>query len=203
MIVFTHRLSLLSMLQDAAEKYGIPHRVISLQRQPWGVGEPGAAPLPAQKPTKAINTLIGQRLSKARKVWQDEGSAAYAVEAKAICSDIRITIERLIENDLLADVVQRFRRPITTMNKIEKLAKITREDCAFVDNMMTKYSRYEHAQPDEAPVSLPGPEELASDLKQLREWLDEFSIRLPKGWGTQGPGVPPQDSASAAATEHG
>jgi energy-coupling factor transporter ATP-binding protein EcfA2 len=176
-IVFTHRLSLLAMLEDAAKKSGIGCRVVSLQRESWGTGEPNEPPLPAQKPKTALNTLSAQRLAKARKVWSDEGNAPYQIEAKALCSDIRITIERLIENDLLADVVQRFRRPINTMGKIEKLARIKPADCAFLDGMMTKYSRYEHAQPGEAPVPLPEPDELAEDLKNLKAWLDEFTER--------------------------
>ncbi len=177
-IVFTHRLSLIAMLEDAAEKAAVKCRVVSVQRESWGTGEPNDPPLPAQKPKAALNTLIGQRLPKARKVWTDEGNAPYQVEAKALCSDIRITVERLIENDLLADVVQRFRRPINTMGKIEKLARIKPADCAFLDSMMTKYSRYEHSQPCEAPVPLPEPDELAEDLNNLKAWLDEFTARI-------------------------
>jgi hypothetical protein len=166
------------MLEDAAEKAAVKCRVVSVQRESWGTGEPNEPPLPTQKPKTALNSLIGQRLPKAKKVWTDEGNAPYQVEAKALCSDIRITIERLIENDLLADVVQRFRRPINTMGKIEKLARIKSADCAFLDAMMTKYSRYEHAQPGEAPVALPEPDELAEDLKNLKAWLDEFTSRI-------------------------
>lgn len=153
-------------------------RVVSVQRESWGTGEPNELPLPAQKPKNALNTLINQRLPKARHVWLDDGIALYQVEAKALCSDIRITIERLIENDLLADVVQRFRRPINTHGKIDKLARIKPADCAFLDAMMTKYSRYEHAQPSEAPVPLPEPDALAEDLKNLKAWLDEFTARI-------------------------
>lgn len=177
-IVFTHRLSLLSMLEEAAEKAGIERKVVSLQRESWGTGEPNEPPLPAQKPKKALNNLIDHRLPKSIKVKTTEGNASYQVEAKALCSDIRITIERLIENDLLADVVQRFRRPITTMGKIEKLARIKLEDCKFLDAMMTKYSRYEHAQPNEAPVFSPEPDELTVDLQKLKAWLEEFTARI-------------------------
>ena len=177
-IVFTHRLSLLFMLEEAAKKKGVGVKIISLENN-LGDLRARARPLPAQKPKQAVNALANERLAKARKVWQNEGNPAYAVESKALCSDIRITIERLIECELLAEVVQRFRRPIQTQNKIEKLANIRLEDCQFFDAMMTKYSRYEHSQPDEAPVSLPEPDELAADLKQLADWLAEFSGAYP------------------------
>ena len=176
-IVFTHRLSLLAMLGDAAEKAAMQYRVVSVLRESWGTGEPNEPPLSTQKPKQALNSLTDQRLPKAKKVWTDQGSAPYQIEAKALCSDIRITIERLIENELLADVVQRFRRPIHTLGKIEKLARIKPADCTFLDSMMTKYSRYEHSQPAEAPVPLPEPAELAADLQNLKGWLDEFTAR--------------------------
>ena len=176
-IVFTHRLSLLSALENSSEKQGVGNQVVSLQRQSWGTGEPSDPPLPVQKPKKALNTLLNERLARARKVYEETGGSEYMILANALCSDIRITIERLIENDLLADVVQRFRRPINTVGKLHKVAKITSEDCQYIDAMMTKYSRYEHAQPEEAPIKLPEPDELEQDLKELKAWLDEFSGR--------------------------
>lgn len=176
-IVFTHRLSLLATLENASKQGGGDHKVVSLLRESWGSGEPGEAPLPAQAPKTALNTLSDRRLRDARKILEEEGSSAYAVLAKALCGDIRITIERLVERELLADVVQRFRRPINTQGKLHKIAKVSTEDCELIDSMMTKYSRYEHAQPDEAPVELPEPDELEEDLNTLKVWLAEFSAR--------------------------
>ncbi len=95
---------------------------------------------------------------------------AYAPLAKAICSDFRILLERMIECELLADVVQRFRRAVNTQGKLDKLARITAADCKLFDDMMTKYSRYEHSQPNEAPVAPPTPDELKADLEALRDW---------------------------------
>ncbi len=47
----------------------------------------------------------------------------------------------------------------------------------MIDELMTKYSRYEHSQPDEAPVQLPDPEEITADLTRLQSWLKEFADR--------------------------
>lgn len=176
-IVFTHRLSLLHLLESAAKKASVAFRIVSLSRQPWGAGEPGEVPLTVQNPTKALNLLINERLPKARKVFEQHGTQEYQPLAKALCSDFRIIVERMIENDLLADVVQRFRRPINTMGKIQNLAKISTADCKYMDDIMTKYSRYEHAQPDEAPVPLPEPPELDTDLRGLKSWQDAFNVR--------------------------
>jgi hypothetical protein len=66
---------------------------------------------------------------------------------------------------------------VHTQNKIASLAKIKLEDCQLIDEFITKYSRYEHSQPSEAPVPLPEPDEIAADLTRLQAWLSEFSGR--------------------------
>jgi ABC-type cobalamin/Fe3+-siderophores transport system ATPase subunit len=175
-IVFTHRLSMLTLLEDAAKQASIATRVIALNREPWGTGEPGETPFAARKPEKVINGLI-DRLARARKIFTDNGKSEYDLHAKGICSDVRILLERLVEDTLLNEVVRRFRRAVHTQNKIGSLAKINPEDCHMIDELMTKYSRYEHSQPDEAPVLLPEPNEIAADLTRLQIWLKEFSER--------------------------
>lgn len=176
-IIFTHRLSLLGMVQDYAKKISIKPEIICIREESWGTGEPGDTPLFAKKPDKALNQLINDRLSKAKKLLNEQGREDYEVYAKALCSDFRILLERMIECDLIADVVQRYRRAINTMGKISNLAKISEVDCKFFDNLMTKYSRYEHSQPLEAPVPIPEPDELETDFTALKDWQAEFKKR--------------------------
>jgi energy-coupling factor transporter ATP-binding protein EcfA2 len=177
-IVFTHRLSLLFELESRLEKAKPVHeaKVLAVARQPWGAGEPQGPPMPAQKPKVALNTLLNNRLDAAKKRLDQEGYDAYYIEAKAICSDLRITIERLIENDLLSGVVERFKRPISTM-KLPHLQAIAPEDCQALDSMMSKYSRYEHPQPSDAPIALPEIDEIKADLESLIKWLGDFNTK--------------------------
>ncbi|WP_320007149.1 AAA family ATPase [Maridesulfovibrio sp.] len=176
-IIFTHRLSLMGMFQDYAKKVAINPEIICIREESWGTGEPGDTPLFAKKPDKALNKLINERLSKAKRLFNEHGKEVYEPYAKALCSDFRILLERMIECELLADVVQRYRRAINTMGKIGNLAKISEEDCSYFDDLMTKYSRYEHSQPLEAPVSLPAPDELEPDFKGLQQWQAAFKAR--------------------------
>ena len=176
-IIFTHRLSLLGMVQDYAKKVSIEPEIICIREESWGTGEPGDTPLFAKKPDKVLNQLINDRLPKAKKRLNEDGKEAYESDAKALCSDFRILLERMIEYELMSDVVQRYRRAINTMGKISNLAKISEADCKYFDNLMTKYSRYEHSQPLEAPVSLPEPDELETDFNALKDWLSEFKER--------------------------
>lgn len=176
-IVFTHRLSLLSLLQDATKRAGIDPHIICLRSESWGLGEPGETPIFARKPDNALKSILNERIPKARSVLMEAGRTEYELLAKGICSDIRILIERLIENDLLADVVQRFRRSVQTMNKIGELAKINSDDCKLIDEYMTKYSKYEHSQSLETPVSIPAPDELKNDIEKILAWVNDFKNR--------------------------
>lgn len=176
-IIFTHRLSFLTLLEDAAKELGVECSVTWLRAESWGTGEPGDTPVFARKPEKALNLLLNDRLSRARKVLDEQGRIEYDLLAKGICSDFRILIERFIENDLLGDVVQRFRRSVNTMGKIHKLAQISVEDCKLFEELMTKYSTYEHSQSYETPVILPEPEELKDDMERIKIWLDDFKKR--------------------------
>ena len=151
--------------------------ITCIREESWGTGEPGETPLFAKKPDKALNQLIHDRLSKAKKLLNDHGREVYEPYAKALCSDFRILLERMIECELTADVVQRYRRAINTMGKISNLAKISEADCNFFERLMTKYSRYEHSQPLEAPVPLPEPCELEADFNALKQWQSEFKKR--------------------------
>ena len=66
---------------------------------------------------------------------------------------------------------------MNTKGKIGALAKITKDDCKFVDEYMTKYSRYEHSQPDEAPIPLPSPDEIQSDLNAIKSFIESIHSR--------------------------
>ena len=176
-VIFTHRLSLLAMVQDYAKKVSIKPEIVCIREEPWGTGEPGNTPLQALKPLQALNTLINSELPKAKKLFNESGFDAYKSEAKAICSEFRILLERMVEYELMSDVVQRYRRAINTMGKINNLAKISEADCKYFDDLMTKYSRYEHSQPAEAPVTLPEPDELETDFNGLKQCQTEFKDR--------------------------
>ncbi len=176
-IVFTHRLSLLSLIQDYGKKADNEPHLICVRQESWGVGEPGDTPLSVKKPEKALNYLLDHRLTFASNVLKKMGKENYEWIAKAMCSEFRILLERLIESDLMADVVQRYRRAVKTVGKLHRLSLITDNDCKLFDEMMTKYSKFEHSQPVEAPVQMPQPEEFKRDFETIKQWRAEFVKR--------------------------
>lgn len=172
-IVFTHRLSFMGLIDEKAKEMDAIH----IRQEHWGAGEIGEVPLYGKKPEAALNDLRTARLSKARNVYEIDGSEAYYPVGKAICSDFRVLLERVVEFVLLADVVQRHRRAVNTQGKIQKLAKISSADCALIEELMSKYSRYEHSQSNESPVDIPLPDELNADINRLITWYGEFDKR--------------------------
>ena len=171
-IVFTHRISFLGALTA----YGSPE-CIHIRQESWGCGEHGQIPLFAKKPINALKDLRNGRLVQAKKILESEGLDSYNPLAKAICSDIRILIERIVEVEFLADVIQRHRRDVNTKGKINNLAKIKLEDCLLIEKFMTDFSSYEHSQPYEAPIEVPSPKALDDSISELLDWHSEFKSR--------------------------
>ena len=117
------------------------------------------------------------RLDAAKKAGESDGAEAYRIPAQGICTEFRKLLERTVEDDLLNRIVRRHRRSVTTDGRLELLSQITREDCKFIDDLMTKYSRYEHSQSQEAPSCLPEEPELRTDLDSLKTWRERFKKR--------------------------
>jgi energy-coupling factor transporter ATP-binding protein EcfA2 len=173
-IVFTHRLSLVGLLEKYTEKESVPQTIICLSR--IKTGDIAELPITLTKTKPTAKRFLNERIAAAKQAFK-AGDTVYEKEAKALCRDIRILIEQIVEIDLLAGVIRRYNPEVQTKNKIEHLAKITLEDCKFIDNLMTSYSRYEHSQPEEAPVDLPRPEEIEKDLKEIVSFIETVQKR--------------------------
>ena len=92
-IVFTHRLSLLTLLEEAAKKRGVDSHVVCVRREGQRIGEPGETLVKEKRPDKALKYIRDHRLPKARKALEGPGWSEYEPIAGAICRDIRILIE--------------------------------------------------------------------------------------------------------------
>ncbi|MDB5259735.1 MAG: restriction endonuclease [Candidatus Taylorbacteria bacterium] len=173
-IVFTHRLSLIGLLEKYTDKEKIEKTIVCLSKS--RKGDIADLPITLTKTKQTGRRFLNERLGAARTALE-AGDVQYEQEAKALCRDIRILLEQVVETDLLAGVVRRHSAEVQTKGKIEHLAKITVEDCKFVDEMMTTYSRYEHSQSDEAPVDLPLPDEIEKDLNAIVGFIETVQKR--------------------------
>lgn len=176
-IVFTHRLSLMALLQDAHEKRikkGSKARckVIAIRREGHQTGVPSSVDTFSLKPKPGLGQLVSD-MGAAKKLEPKFKRMAL----KDACSTFRILVERTVEIHLCANIVGRFRREIKTMGVLRKLVAIEAADCTFIDDLMSKYSAFEHSQPEETPTHLPDPDEIIADATALRVWIDDFERR--------------------------
>jgi len=175
-IVFTHRLSFLSLLNDKASKEKIETNNVSIISEHWGKGQPSSPILDSQRPKKALNTLI-QNMTSAKKILETEGFEKFKPLGRDICTEYRIVLERIVEIDLIDRLVTRYRRSVTTSGRINTLVKINQKDVDIIDGMMTKYSIYEHSQSKELPTKPINPDDVISDMTIVRDWITEFKNR--------------------------
>ncbi|RMU66702.1 hypothetical protein ALP29_201053 [Pseudomonas syringae pv. avii] len=183
-LIFTHRLSLYGAMEDVAKKIGDGWKKTHL-RQMCIESFGGASGHPADQavwnnPTKTANNILLDRLREAEKSGEAAGGAAYYALAQGICSDFRKLIERSVEDDLLCKIVVRHRRGIQTDGRLPALLGITPEDLKHIDELMTKYSCFEHSQSDEAHVQVPEAAELKADIESLKQWRDSLDARRKK-----------------------
>ena len=176
-IVFTHRLSMMTLLQDAAKKlveFGQPVSVAVqvVARTAAGSGTPSEIDIFSQKPKAGLNNLI-QAIDGLGKVPAEVEPYARA----GLCSTFRLFLEKIVEYHLCADVISRYRRDVQTKNKIAKLALVTPDDCQLIDKMMSKYSGFVHSQAQEAPATAPNPQVLKDDVSSIKTWLEGFEQR--------------------------
>lgn len=149
----------------------------SLQRMAKTAGIVATASARDLRPESAVRGLIDHTISRLKKHQDKAEVEAYESLAKSACSDFRIIVEKTIEYTLLADVVGRFRRAINTQGKLHKVAKVTNDDCVFIDDLMTRYSVYEHAQSEEMPSSALELDVFEADVTALQKWIAEFGSR--------------------------
>jgi ABC-type cobalamin/Fe3+-siderophores transport system ATPase subunit len=187
-IVFTHRLSLLTLLKEAIKKENaaakqiengkaVELKEVALRRLEGRIGLVTEANVLESRVDKALNDLIGKRLAETKKAADAANVETYLALMKGCCSDLRILTERAIEEELLGGVVLRFRRGLVTKDKLTLLAKISVEDCKFLDGLMTRLSSFEHTQPPELPAKLPSLDEVLADANALKTWVTEFRAR--------------------------
>lgn len=168
-IVFTHRLSMLAGIDEQSEKIGVEF----CEKRISGVGKIKGVPIESVeftgKADKQINYIKNTEIPVLKKL--DVYSPEYTKEINYICQQIRIAVEKSIEDILLNGVVVRWRRAIHTLNKLDVLADISPEDCEIISNMMTKYSYYDHSMGDDTPLINFTVEEIEQDLEKFIQWI--------------------------------
>lgn len=175
-IVFTHRLSLVTLLQTKLESEGFPApRIESLLRIGKQAGIVDTLRIRHSKPANGFSVL--RQSLKEIETLEDAGDPSCEFRLNSACTDFRILLEKAIEVHLLDEVVVRFRRSLETKGRIGKLLLNNADDIKLINDMMTKYSVFEHSQPDDLPASPIPLEELKEDIDIMSAWISDIKKR--------------------------
>ncbi|MBN8542600.1 MAG: AAA family ATPase [Deltaproteobacteria bacterium] len=174
-IVFTHDIYFLSILENEASAASTTVMTQSLGRRPqgFGVADP-ALPFEATSTTKRISYLRDrhQAIAKLYKNGDEQEHREQTVDAYV---KLRMAWERAIEEVLLRGVVIRFRKGIET----QKLSGVfvSDDDYKQITAGMAKCSNYAHDKAEAGGVAVPDPEELLLDINTLETWRSEIEKR--------------------------
>lgn len=185
-IVFTHRLAFAQLLVSSIGEYNkaqseletpliIDCKQIELRNRP--LGEPTEPTYHgALKMKNALNNIKSRDIALLKEQYKNGEYESYDNGIKSLCSDFRKIVEQGIETDLLCKIVTRFGYSVNTL-RLKYLYVVTQSDIDLFNNMMTKYSAYEHSQSTERPVELPELSVIETDVDALISWCDDFGKR--------------------------
>jgi ABC-type hemin transport system ATPase subunit len=176
-IVFTHRLGFASLLQLHADRLKCTQESLAVAHSESETGIPMRFPFQGQKIEPRLNHLLNERVPQIKKHEAAGEMDEAQVKVGDLCKGIRQMLEAVVEQVLCNGVVRRFSREIQTKGKLAGLSKVTLQDCARIDDLMTRYSVDLHDQPEESPYVLPPLSEIEADLQDLKVWLAEFNAR--------------------------
>ncbi|WP_419939704.1 AAA family ATPase [Candidatus Palauibacter sp.] len=177
-VVFTHDVVFLVELTDTATKLNVDLQHQHLFNDGVNAGRLiEGLPWVAERVSRRIRHLRHLR-QNAEKVYHSGELEQYRQKTEYIYGRLRESWERGIEEVLLNETVERYRKSIET-RRTRCLADITSSDLDAIDAGMTKCSTWMsgHDSPpaDNAPV--PGPDEVAEDIEALAGWVGEIRAR--------------------------
>ncbi|HDY7476573.1 AAA family ATPase [Vibrio vulnificus] len=177
-IVFTHDMSFLKMLEESTGVAQAPLEVVSIRKLGNVAGYPFREPPWDVKNTKA---RVGELKNFAPKLKKMEASGNFEYEwrVKHAYGLMRETYERLVEEWLLGKVVERFGRAVKTQSLKEIVDDVTSEDNDIINAAMSKCSTYMcgHDNATGLAVDCPRASEFEKDVNALDEYFKALKKR--------------------------
>ncbi|BES61596.1 AAA family ATPase [Dysgonomonas capnocytophagoides] len=177
-IVFTHDITFLLMLQEHSAELACDIEITSLTRRPKETGIIASNP-----PWDALS--IGKRIGLLKNAYQGlekiertETEEVYKERAKMLYGKLRETWERFVEEVLLNGAIQRFGRSVQTQ-RLSKVVDLTDDDYHMVDLNMSKCSTYftGHDTAGALIEEMPDSAEFLSDIATLETFASEIKKR--------------------------
>jgi ABC-type dipeptide/oligopeptide/nickel transport system ATPase subunit len=174
-IVFTHEVMFLNdLLFYADEAKQSPH-ILTVE---WSNGAPGGhidgLPWDNKKPIACLDVLDKDQTTIATQ-WNPQPNAANVASMRDAYSRLRSAIERIVEFELLSDVIQKSRSYVKTGN-VKYLVGITKQECDEIGRLLQKCHDLTSAHTPSSK-SIPKPNELKKDLVDARQLIATIRTR--------------------------
>lgn len=175
-IVFTHDIYFLCILEQKAEELGTQLTKNYIRRTAEGYGV-HSQDLPFDVVgTKDRLARLRQELVEVRRAQKSGDDDEHRRLTAACYGRLRLAWERCVEEVLLNGAVQRFGEGISTQRL--KLVVVTDDDYREVDSGMSKSSKFEHdAATNVGRLPVPEPDELEADIERLAAWRIDLDKR--------------------------
>ncbi len=176
-IIFTHDIYFLCILEQKAEELGTSLTKNYIRRTAQGYGV-HSQDLPFDVvSTKDRLARLRQTLVEVRRAQKNGDDDEHRRLTAACYGRLRLAWERCIEEVLLNGAVQRFGEGVSTQRL--KSVVVTDEDYREIDIGMTKCSKFEHdAATAVGRLPTPEPDELEQDIDSLATWRTALEKRL-------------------------
>jgi len=175
-IIFTHDLYFLCMLQQEAQSQDVLLATQSLHKTRDGFGV-ASDDLPFDgTSTKARIGRLRVLQGECEKLHRDGDEQAYGPRARETYRQLRIAWERAIEEVLLQGTINRFGEGVSTL----RLREVTVDDDDYfaIENGMSRCSKFSaHDGAAMANVATPEPDEIKQDISDLDTWRDRIEKR--------------------------
>ncbi|MEZ8233950.1 MULTISPECIES: AAA family ATPase [Vibrio] len=176
-IVFTHDMSFLKMLEESTDVTKTPLEVVSIRKLGDIAGYPFKEPPWGVKNTLARVGELKNLVPMLKKI-EASGDFEFEMRVKDGYGRLRETYERLVEEWLLRKVVERFGRAVKTQSLKEIVDDVTSEDNDIVNAAMSKCSTYLRGHDDATGLAVDCPR--ASEFEKDVNDLDAYFKALKK-----------------------
>ncbi len=177
-IVFTHDITFLMMLQEHSKNMSCSVVMKSLTRKKTETGIIASNPPWDALKVKTRIGILKNLLVILEKIEKNETEEVYNESVKPFYGKLRETWERFVEEVLLNKVIQRFGREIQTQ-RLKLLSDLTEDDYNIIEINMKKCSTYllGHDSSGTLIENMPNSTEIKNDLKVIEDYLTEMRKR--------------------------
>jgi len=174
-VVFTHEVMFLNDLLFCAEEAKQSPYVLTVE---WCNSAPGkhqeGLPWDSKKPLECLDVLDKDQIAIAAQ-WNPQPNAANVAAMRDAYSRLRSVMERIVETELLAGIVERFQSQVVS-GRVKYLTGITQQECGEAKRLLQKCHDLTNAHAPSGKM-IPAPNDLKTDLADARQLIATIRTR--------------------------